>query len=177
MGATDLPQILESVPGIHVNYSTYGTPIINMRCIGGAGPNSHRLRGLLVTAEVALAMVALIGAGLFFRSFENARDVQSGFDMTNMSMSQFYLSNAGYSAHEQHLFCRKLRERMEAQPGVLGVTYSDVTPLANAGQLDALPSTRGGRLCSGQGRANDSPACDGASRLFQADGHPTAGGP
>jgi hypothetical protein len=81
-----------------------------------------------------MAMVALIGAGLFFRSFHNASSVQPGFDMTNMSMSQFYLSNAGYSAHEQHLFCRKLRERMEAQPGVLGVTYSDVIPLANPGK-------------------------------------------
>jgi predicted permease len=48
-------------------------------------------------------------------------------------MSQFYLSNAGYSAHEQHLFCRKMRDRMELQPGVLGVTYSDVTPLAMPG--------------------------------------------
>ena len=100
---------------------------------GGTGTNSHHLRGLLVTAEVAMAMAALIGAGLFFRSFHNASSVQPGFDMTNMSMSQFYLSNAGYSAHEQHLFCRKLRERMEAQPGVLGVTYSDVIPLAMPG--------------------------------------------
>jgi predicted permease len=101
---------------------------------GGAGTKSHRLRGLLVTGEVAMALVALIGAGLFFRSFHNASSVQPGFDMTNLSMSRFYLSNAGYSAHEQHLFCRKLRERMEAQPGVLGVTYSDVIPLANPGK-------------------------------------------
>jgi putative ABC transport system permease protein len=101
--------------------------------ISGAGMNSRRLRGLLVTAEVALAMVALIGAGLFFRSFRNARGVQPGFDMTNMSMSQFYLSNAGYSGQEQHLFCRKLQERMEAQPGVIGMTYSDVVPLAMPG--------------------------------------------
>ena len=79
-------------------------------------------------------MMALVGAGLFFRSFQNARSVQPGFDMTNMSMSQFYLSNAGYSGQEQHLFCRgKLRERMEAQPGVIGMTYSDVVPLAMPG--------------------------------------------
>src|SRR5262249_21874523 len=104
---------------------------------GGAGTNSHRLRGLLVTAEVALAMVALIGAGLFFRSFQNASGVRPGFGMTNVSMSQFYLSNAGYSAQEQHQFCRKLRDRMEAQPGVLGMTYSDVVPLAMPG--DSIP--------------------------------------
>jgi predicted permease len=101
---------------------------------GGAGTKSHRLRGLLVMGEVAMAMVALIAAGLFFRSFHNASSVQPGFDMTNLSMSRFYLSNAGYSAHEQRLFCRELRERMEAQPGVLGVTYSDVIPLANPGK-------------------------------------------
>ena len=104
---------------------------------GGVGGRSHRLRGLLVTGEVALAMVAVIGAGLFFRSFQNARDVQPGFDMTNMSISQFYLSNAGYSGEEQHLFCRKLRDRMEAQPGVIGMTYSDVVPLAMPG--DTMP--------------------------------------
>jgi predicted permease len=100
---------------------------------GGAGTRSHRLRGLLVTAEVALAMVALIGAGLFFRSFQNASGAQPGFDMTNLSMSQFYLSNAGYSGQEQHLFCRKLQERMQSQPGVIGMTYSDVIPLAMPG--------------------------------------------
>ncbi len=100
---------------------------------GGSGTQSHRLRGLLVTAEVALAMVAVIGAGLFFRSFQNASGVQPGFDMANMSMSQFYLSNAGYSGQEQHQFCRKLRERMETQPGVIGMTYSDVIPLAVPG--------------------------------------------
>jgi predicted permease len=97
---------------------------------GGAGTHSHRLRGLLVVAEVALAMVALIGAGLFFRSFRNALGVQTGFDMANVSVSQFYLSNAGYSGQEQRQFCRALRERLEAMPGVLGVTYSDHVPLA-----------------------------------------------
>src|SRR5215472_7426382 len=102
-----------------------------------AGTNSQHLRGLLVTAEVALAMMALIGAGLFLRTFQNASDVQPGFDMSNMSMSQFYLSNAGYSAQEQHQFCRKLRDRMQGPPGVLGMTYSDVVPLAMTG--DSLP--------------------------------------
>lgn len=43
MGATELTQVLESVPGIHINYSTYGAPIINMRGIGGAGPTSPQV--------------------------------------------------------------------------------------------------------------------------------------
>jgi predicted permease len=97
---------------------------------GAAGSGSHRLRGLLVVCEMALVMVALIGAGLFYRSFQNASAIAPGFDRTNVSLSQFYLSNAGYSADEQRQFCFKLRERMEAQPGVVGMTYSDVIPMS-----------------------------------------------
>jgi len=96
---------------------------------GTFGRHSHRLRSVLVFAEVGLATVALIGAGLFFRSFQNASGIQPGFDMSNVSSSQFYLSYAGYSADEQRRFCRMLRQRMEAIPGVIGVTYTDYVPL------------------------------------------------
>jgi iron complex outermembrane receptor protein len=47
MGATQLTQVLESVPGIHINYSTYGAPVINMRGIGGAGPTSPQVLVLM----------------------------------------------------------------------------------------------------------------------------------
>jgi len=106
---------------------------------GGAGSGSHRLRGLLVVGEMALAMVALIGAGLFYRSFRNASGIQPGFDQTNISVSQFYLSYAGYTAEEQRDFCRTLRERMESKPGVIGVTYSDVTPMSAASGSGTTP--------------------------------------
>jgi predicted permease len=118
---------------------------------GGAGTRSRRLQGLLVTAEVALAMVALIGAGLFYRSFRNASKIDPGFDMTNVSVSRFYLSSAGYSASEQRQFCRTLGERLGKVPGVIGVAYSDTVPLADVAgsspmhQLDVegyLPSPK-----------------------------------
>lgn len=96
----------------------------------GASAHSHRLRGALVSLEVALATIALIGAGLFYRSFRNTSAIHPGFDSANISASQFYLSYSGYSAAEQRLFCRTLRERLESLPGVIGVSYSDVTPLS-----------------------------------------------
>jgi predicted permease len=105
----------------------------------GAARGSHRLRGLLVVGEMALVMVALIGAGLFYRSFQNARGIQPGFDRTNISVSQFYLSYAGYSAREQRDFCRNLRERLESKAGVLGVTYSDVVPMSTASGAGSIP--------------------------------------
>ena len=100
---------------------------------GIGGTRAHRLRGLLVGIEVALAMVALISAGLFLRSFGNASRIEPGFNTRNVSVSQFYLSNAGYTAAEQRSLCRRLRERMEAVPGVTGVTYSDFVPLTSPG--------------------------------------------
>lgn len=98
---------------------------------GTFGRPSHRLRSILVIVEVGLATVALIGAGLFFRSFQNASGIRPGFNMSNISASQFYLSYAGYSADEQRRFCRMLRQRMEAVPGVIGVTYTDWVPLGS----------------------------------------------
>ena len=95
--------------------------------IGGA--RSHKLRGSLVGVEVALAMIALVSAGLFVRSFRNASRIEPGFDTRHVAMAQFYLSNAGYSAEEQWSFCRRLRERMESAAGVRAVTYTDFVPL------------------------------------------------
>jgi predicted permease len=106
---------------------------------GGAGSGSHRLRGLLVVSEMALAMVALIGAGLFYRSFQNASGIEPGFDRANISVSQFYLSYAGYSAEEQRDFCRMLRERLELKAGIAGVTYSDVVPMSTASGAGSTP--------------------------------------
>jgi predicted permease len=95
---------------------------------------------LLVGMEVALAMIALVSAGLFLRSFHNASRIEPGFQTKNTLVAQFYLSHAGYTAEEQRTFARMLRERMEPMPGVLGVTYSDYVPLSlpNSSPQDQL---------------------------------------
>jgi predicted permease len=107
---------------------------------GGSGSGSHRLRGLLAVCEMTLVMVALIGAGLFYRSFRYASAIQPGFDRNHISVSQFYLSNAGYSAREQWDFCRSLRRRMEGKPGVIGGGYSDVIPMSMASGFGSTPT-------------------------------------
>jgi predicted permease len=106
---------------------------------GTAGVHSKRLRGLLVSAEVALAVVALIGAGLFLKSFYLARAIQPGFDPNQVALARFNLSAAGFDAQQADAFCRHLREQLEAQPGVTSVTYSDYVPLSlSAGSWEDL---------------------------------------
>jgi predicted permease len=97
------------------------------------------VRGFFVTAEVALAVVALIGAGLFVRSFQLARAIQPGFDPSHVAVSEMSLSAAGYDASQADAFCRRLREAMEKQPGVQSVSYSDYIPLSvSAGSWEDL---------------------------------------
>jgi predicted permease len=100
---------------------------------GTAGGRSQRLRSLLVVSEVALALVAVIGAGLFARSFQLARQIHPGFDPRQVLVSHLYLSTAGYPAPERKLFCQRLRERVESQPGIVGAGYADFIPLGFGG--------------------------------------------
>ena len=92
------------------------------------GKGSHRVRGLLVASEVALALVALISAGLFARSFEIARKLDPGLNPEHVVVSHVQLGTAGYSVEERKLFCERLRQRLEAQPGIQAVSYADTVP-------------------------------------------------
>jgi predicted permease len=96
---------------------------------GMTGARSHRMRSVLITAEVSLALVALIAAGLFARSFEALREIKPGFDPNHVLLSQFYLSTNGYNLEQRKQFSFRLREKLESAPGVKNVAYSDGVPL------------------------------------------------
>ena len=95
---------------------------------GTATRQSHRLRALLVGAEIALASVALITGGLVARSYQNLMKIHPGFDATNVVLSQFYLGSVGYDERRAKEFCRNLDERLQADPAVAGAAYADVVP-------------------------------------------------
>ena len=97
---------------------------------GTAGARSHRLRGALVVAEVALAVVALVGAGLFVKSFQLAKTINPGFDPRNVTIAELHLSTAGYNADQAAVFCRRLRQQLEGSPGVQAVSFADTVPLS-----------------------------------------------
>jgi predicted permease len=94
---------------------------------GGAG--MHRMRGLLVVSEVALALVALVGAGLFASSFHNAQAIHPGLDARNVVFSQLYVETFCRTREQREQFCRRLKDRLHSLPGVASVSYAGAIPL------------------------------------------------
>jgi putative ABC transport system permease protein len=86
---------------------------------GGASSSSHRLRGLLVVTEVALALVLLTGAGLMVKGFRNLVNQYPGYDRRNLLTFQVALPESKYREDSQvREFYDQLVERLGALPGV-----------------------------------------------------------
>jgi predicted permease len=89
------------------------------------------VRGWLVVAELALAMVLLLAAGLLVRSFNQLLAVDLGFDRENVLTVRVDLPRSSYPKPEQTtLFHQQLLERVKALPGVQSAAEVSHKPLA-----------------------------------------------
>ncbi len=89
------------------------------------------LGNVLVVAQVALAVVVLVGAGLLVRTLENLRSINPGFDSRNLVNFSLDPSLAGYKDTQLDAFYRDLQSRLAATPGVMSVGYSMMPLLSN----------------------------------------------
>jgi len=96
---------------------------------GTQSGHSRRISGLLVIAEVGLALAALVTMGLFLRSLYGLQNTPAGFDYRNVTVSRLFLATNNYTPSEEQQFSRQLRERLLESPGVTGAAYSDSIPL------------------------------------------------
>jgi predicted permease len=86
----------------------------------------------LVIAQVALAVVVLVGAGLLVRTLQNLRNVDPGFDTRNLLTFGLDPTLIGYETPQVDAFYRDLQQRIEAIPGVESVSYSNSTLLSGS---------------------------------------------
>jgi predicted permease len=78
-----------------------------------------RLFNSFTVAEVALALILLVGAGLLIQSFVRLQRVETGFDTVNILTVDVDMAGASYKNDtERRLFFRQLLERVRALPGV-----------------------------------------------------------
>ncbi len=118
-----------AAPVLHLRHLNLNQRLNEAGRGGSGGTHSNRLRSLLVVSEVSLALIALIGAGLFAQGFRATSQIEPGFDPDHVLVSQFYLATSGYNLEQREAFCRRLQEKMEATPGVVNAAYSDGIPL------------------------------------------------
>ncbi|HEV2854529.1 MAG TPA: ABC transporter permease [Thermoanaerobaculia bacterium] len=102
---------------------------------GTAGSSrGRRLRDALIVAEVGLALVLLVGAGLMIRSFLRLQGVDPGFDAANLLTLRVSLPAAKYGEDRQVVaFYREAVARMRTLPGVTSVSVVSALPFADLG--------------------------------------------
>ena len=102
----------------------------------GSTTGHHRLRGALVVAEVALAVVLLVGSGLLLRSLQRLFAVDSGFDAANVLTMQVravgpQFANSGATVR----YFEQVLEAVRRVPGVTSAAFTSQLPMS--GDLDA----------------------------------------
>ena len=118
------PALRGSALTLHSTLSAGGRAAIG----GGRG---ERLRGALVVAQVALALVLLIGSGLLVRTFARLQRVDLGFDPTNVLTAQVVLPSVRYTSGERMTaFFDELVQRLTATGRVRAVGLASSVPLA-----------------------------------------------
>ena len=118
-------------PAWQTSHANLGGMLKGERTIGQTRQRG-RLRDGLVAAQIAIALVLSVGAGLLVRTIRNAAEVDAGFDPSNTMVLMIDLETQGYDEARNREFHRAFKERLEAMPGVQ-VTMARRVPLAHPG--------------------------------------------
>ncbi len=87
--------------------------------------NGWQPRRLLVAGQLALALVALLGAGLFVRSLRGAQGIELGFRPDHLVVVTVSPGDQGYSEPVTRQYYRRLLDHLATVPGVLSATLSE----------------------------------------------------
>jgi predicted permease len=127
------------IPVIH----TWRTNLAAMIQSNSRGASSGRgvraLSGILVVAQVAVALMLLTGAGLLIHSFAQALRVDTGLDPANVVTARIALTRAYRESDEAALTIRqRLLQAMREIPGVTSAALSSATPFQGGLPINAF---------------------------------------
>jgi putative ABC transport system permease protein len=106
---------------------------------GGLGTGGNLLRSSMVVAEIALALVLLVGAGLLIQTFYKLRGQYSGIRPENLIRLETSLPKQKNVDHAKStLFYDQVLERVKRLPGVVSAGYTTTVPLAWKGGTSAV---------------------------------------
>jgi predicted permease len=107
-----------------------------------AGGTSVGLRKTLVTAQVTLSLLLLIGAGLFIRSLKNLKDLDPGFHTANLIGFAVDPPMNGYKQERSLDLYRQLRDNLNALPGVESSGLA-IIPVLSGDEWDSSMAVEG----------------------------------
>ena len=99
-----------------------------LRSSSRAAPRG-RLRNALMGGQVALAVIVLVAAAVFYRSFSETRDMDPGFRREGLLLAAYDLSGRGIDSTAARLFASRLLQRARALPGVDAAAIATSVPL------------------------------------------------
>lgn len=110
-------------------------PALRISCVNPAaglkdraamGSPRLRLGKLLVSVQVGLSLLLVVGAGLMIRSFTNLRHVDPGFIPENLLLFRLDAGQSGYDDQQSKEFFANVRQSITVLPGVQSVALSDL---------------------------------------------------
>jgi predicted permease len=105
----------------------------------------HRGRGLLVVAQLALATMLLVGAGLLIRSVVKLSHVDAGYDARHVLTFQVVMPSRRLAVddlHRQHV-AEEITQRIKALPGVRFAGFTNLMPLTGGARWMLMLSLPG----------------------------------
>jgi predicted permease len=121
--------VFGSVPLLQVRRESVSGALRNSESRTTAGTARHRVRNALVVAEMALAVMLVIGAGLAIRSFWKLMQVDSGFDRSNLTTFNLVLPAQQYADSNRRIaLFESVISRIKAIPGVKDVAAMSGLP-------------------------------------------------
>jgi predicted permease len=101
------------------------------RTAQSSGGKSARLwPKALVTAQIMLSLLLLVGAGLFLHTLRNLESQDYGFERSHLLLAEFNASLAGYKPSQSPGLHQQLLERLSALPGVKSVALAATPPIS-----------------------------------------------
>ena len=112
------------------------------------GGHMGRFSSALVTAQVALSLILLLGATLFVRSLRNLETVDLGYRRDHMLLMQLFAQAGHEKILNRTQYYRDLTSRLSEVPGVDSVSYLDMGPATGYEYKVPVSSGSGGAVRS-----------------------------
>ena len=117
-------------PALHSTRPDLVSTLKNQAGQPSGAKGATRVRLLLATSQIALAMMLLASSGFFVKSLLNVSRVDLGFKVDHVATFGLSPNLNGYSFDRTRLFFQRLEDELRAAPGVTAVTVSNVPILA-----------------------------------------------